>query len=646
MLDYFTVNGARISGADFALMGNVTVSAVFRELKQATLNIENTDSKPYTISIRKTGLMLQGGFMVNVTDASVSSGDTIYEGDVLTITAALKAGATPTDTNLVYSGQFTGSIAFGNVPVSWNASPFTVNATHLANAELGNGTAAVSAAPSTVAKDWLQVADVSWFDAASPQSSYTINSAAQLAGVAKIVNEGTHNFAGVTLTLAGNISLVNTDGTNGTRLWVPIGSATRSFTGIFDGSGREISGMSVVRTSGMYAGFFGNIEDATVLNLTVAGTVTSYQYGAGVVGYAKNSWIAGCINKASILAASSYTGGVVGALSASTALNCANEGTLGPTSSSVTLQYIGGVVGSADTGSVVRGCANKATVTGGYRVGGVVGNLASASAVTESSNTAAVVAEKSNSSNGVGGIVGNTAAGTQITKSFNSGSVSSAGGSNATYVGGLVGYMTSTALEDSYNRGAVTAIAGSVGGVVGRLSATASSASSIRRVYTTGTVTKGSLGNAGAITGYVNAAYNSYDKVYYLTGVLASGDVANGYLNNVGSSSISALAQSQTALKALTSTLGTAFKAGTASLNDGYPALVWQEPSGSSAGAPGSGDLNGDKTSTTQEAMTAARAAMGLLTLTPAQRVAMDMNGDGSLTMQDATRALRRSLGL
>jgi hypothetical protein len=650
-LDYFTLNGSRISGNDFVLTSNVTVSAVFRELKSAPLSIEDTTSKPYVISVYKTGVALVNGSLVEVTNQPVLSNAAIYEGDTLMITATLKANVKPEDVNLIYDGQFTGQIKFGNVATFWSSAPFAVSTSHLTNAELGGGTILVSATPRTVPKDWVQVADTTWFDVEDPQSSYTLSTAAQVAGVAKLVNDGTTSFEGITLTLAKNISLANADGAGGTRLWVPIGaqSAGMAFKGVFNGGGYTLRNMSIVKTSGSVAAFFGYLDGATVSDLVVAGTVTGYQYSSGIVSLANNSTISNCVNRAAILTSQSYAGGIVAQASGSTITGCVNRGVIAQTANIVDSQNsIGGIVGRADAATTINACANNAEVTGGYDVGGIVGNL-NASTLVESSNTAAVVATLSYTSGGVGGLVGKTLGGAQINRSFNKGFVSNVGATNATYVGGLIGYVTATSMADCYNRGAISTISGAAGGIVGRISATSTAPCRISRTYTTGAVSTTSVGTVAAVAGYVNSSYNTYSNVSYLAGVAGPSGKTNGTENNVGGSSIRATVLSEAELKALPSTLGTAFKIDAQALNDGYPALVWQQPLQPLTGAPKTGDFNGDGETTIAEVITTMRFVLGVedfRSLTPAQFAVLDMTGDGTLAVLDMQLAFRIAVGL
>ena len=102
-------------------------------------------------------------------------------------------------------------------------------------------------------KDWAEYADTDWYN--TTDTSFTISTGAELAGLAAIVN-GTadgidqDSFAGKTITLGDDISLYSgedrLDG-NGEekRIWIPIGTKTNPFSGTFDGNGNTISGLNI-----------------------------------------------------------------------------------------------------------------------------------------------------------------------------------------------------------------------------------------------------------------------------------------------------------------------------------------------------------------------------------------------------------------
>ena len=118
---------------------------------------------------------------------------------------------------------------------------------------------------------WDGTADTSWYDPANPQTEYSLSTAEQLAGLAKLVDAG-ETFEGKTVKLGNDIDLANI-------LFEPIGSYRKdlAFKGTFDGQGHTISNMSQNTwelDNGYYygdlgLGLFGKVEDAVIKNLTV-----------------------------------------------------------------------------------------------------------------------------------------------------------------------------------------------------------------------------------------------------------------------------------------------------------------------------------------------------------------------------------------
>ncbi len=142
---------------------------------------------------------------------------------------------------------------------------------------------------------WDGTADLSWYDPSNPQTAYDISSAEQLAGLAELVS-GDTTFAGVTFTLTSDVDLFCEDTTpsaDGDPLtFRPIGDKSKNgtFEGIFDGNGKVISnlyqnGWDLGYQWGVYGsyGLFGNLNNATVKNLTVTGA-ESYIEGGDVGG--------------------------------------------------------------------------------------------------------------------------------------------------------------------------------------------------------------------------------------------------------------------------------------------------------------------------------------------------------------------------
>lgn len=652
VLDYFTVNGMAISGSSFVLAGNATVSAVFRQLKSALLNIEDTSNKPYTIAVTKTGIVIDSGSPTQVSDYPLLSGDTIYENDQLSLSVALKPDVLPDDPSLIYSGQFNTYIKYGNVSAFWGSSPRPVSSLDMDNAALGDGTAIVTTTAATVAKNWEQVADTSWFDSGNPQPSYTISTAYQLAGIAKLVNNGSTDFSGITLNLGANISLANADGTAGIRLWLPIGSGpSLCFKGSLNGNGRYISNMTVTKAAGSYAALFGYVSNATISNLVVGGAVNGPTYSAGFVGVAVTSTLSNLSNYATVRSSGNYAGGIVAAAANSTVTGCLNRGQLLPANDTVTIQYVGGIVGYVDlavsglaiTGSTVSGCTNYAELRAGYNIGGIAGYLR-VGTVSECANLGAITSNKTGSG-GAGGIAGYLANEAKAVRSYNLGTIAAVGSPNTTYLGGISGYLSSSSIEDCYNRGSVNSTTGGVGGISGYVVGTSTANAIISRAYNTGAVSTATVGRFGGIAGYASGTYIEYTNVHYLTGVTGLINITNGY-QAIGANNVSATIQTEASLKSLAPQLGAAFGPDLQSLNDGYPPLQWQQPLPPPVGLPGSGDLNGDGQVTILEAQTAMIAVTGLMILNPAQASALDIDGNGILTIADAMAIMRMVAGM
>lgn len=102
---------------------------------------------------------------------------------------------------------------------------------------------------------------------------------------------------------------------------------------------------------------FGVAKNATIKNLTTAGTVSSiYDDQAAIVGVATNTTISSCQNMANVTGASNV-GGIVGNASDVTIENCSNHGTI---SGSTTGTKIGSLVGKIKTSSTLTRCYNDA----------------------------------------------------------------------------------------------------------------------------------------------------------------------------------------------------------------------------------------------------------------------------------------------
>lgn len=123
--------------------------------------------------------------------------------------------------------------------------------------------------------------DTSWYN--DRAAEFTIDSAEELAGLAKLVNEGT-TFQNKTIQLGADIDL-------GGKEWTPIGNSTSNFQGTFDGakaggSGNyTISNLTVNQPSKSDVGLFGFTSRGEVKNFTL--------HNAKVAGYLDVGAVAG-----------------------------------------------------------------------------------------------------------------------------------------------------------------------------------------------------------------------------------------------------------------------------------------------------------------------------------------------------------------
>jgi len=253
---------------------------------------------------------------------------------------------------------------------------------------------------------WKGEIDTSWYN--DSQTEFTITTAEQLAGLAKLVNEG-YDFKGITVNLGANINLKKKD-------WTPIGAKFyKPFKGTFNGKGFVVSGLHIDSDVNIH-GLFGR-NSGMIRNL---GIIDSYVSG--------NRYIGG-------LAGINMDNGVID--------NCYFSGTVGNGSGLVGANS-GIIINSYSTGKVISSHKESA--------GGLVGD--NGGKIINSYSTSTVVGSHS-----VGGLVSYNDG--RIINSYSIGAVE--GKKN---VGGLVGFNNKGSIINSYSIGTVKGIE-NVGGFVG-----------------------------------------------------------------------------------------------------------------------------------------------------------------------------------
>lgn len=292
----------------------------------------------------------------------------------------------------------------------------------------------------------LVKADIRWYESAGKEKNYVLKSADELMGFCLLANGSidgvSENFNGWTLSLGNSIDLENSE-------WKPI----RSFAGAFDGKGYEITGLNVNYTGGDFnsktAGMFEKlVSPGQILNLAVSGLVQA----------------AGKLN------------------------------------------YVGGIVGTTESGSEIRFCRSNIAVkvnaanstTNGMAYGGVAGKVQGA--ISNCLNEGTITVDNIKNKCYIGGVAGQVV-GSAADLCWNTGSVTASGTAKKNiYTGGIVGYGAAT---NCYNNGSVTGATGKNKYVTGGISGSGTAANS----YNMGDVT-GAEGSAYGISS--GAATNSY----------------------------------------------------------------------------------------------------------------------------------------
>ena len=266
---------------------------------------------------------------------------------------------------------------------------------------------------------------------------YQISTANQLYWLAEAVNSGNTKINAVlTEDIVVNNNLLDSltfdkyeNVNNGSQFkqWTPIGNASNSYTGEFDGQNHTISGLYCNISPGS-TGFTGNAlfgyNAGTIKNI---GVIDSY-FGRNIL-------------VGAICGFNEESGKIINTYSTSTVRGYAN---------------VGGICGSNYKGTIEN--SYNAGIVKSYSdglAGGICGNNGEGT-ITNCYNTGSVSGKKH-----IGGISGYNYLNNKIINCYNTGTVS--GSEN---VGGVCGYTYKTKVENCYNTGTVSG-SSSVGGVCG-----------------------------------------------------------------------------------------------------------------------------------------------------------------------------------
>ena len=215
--------------------------------------------------------------------------------------------------------------------------------------------------------------DTSWNEEGNAEV-YTMQDAADLAGLAQLVNEG-NNFSGKTIKLGADIDLSGKE-------WTPIGTSGKPFSGTFDGNEKTISNLSINTPKKSNVGLFGYTADGEVKNFTLQNAEVAGRLEVGAVAGTPHTSKYTNITVTGLIQVDGYSY-VGGALGKSVYANVTNVDVVGDTGSYVRADsenyrtYIGGLVGfMGEGGHTVSDCDVKIDVTGSTcDVGGILGIL-------------------------------------------------------------------------------------------------------------------------------------------------------------------------------------------------------------------------------------------------------------------------------
>ena len=217
-------------------------------------------------------------------------------------------------------------------------------------------------------------------------SPYLVESAADLAFLAKSVDEGT-TYAGKYITQTADIDL-------GNKEFPTIGNDGKQFQGVYDGKGFKITNFKGV-VSEFDSGLFARVNStadfqAAVINVTLEGSISEMTYAndgaspcvGALIGKlagtaAKPAIVANCVvdvdiniekefddSKGQII----YVGGIAGYVSHASVYNCVNKGDIKIVSTGKH-NFVGGILAQTYNNITVEGCANYGDITSETKTG-------------------------------------------------------------------------------------------------------------------------------------------------------------------------------------------------------------------------------------------------------------------------------------
>ena len=301
----------------------------------------------------------------------------------------------------------------------------------------------------------------------------------------------------------------------------PIASdSSYPFKGSFDGNGYKLRGMVMCGHNGV-SGLFGYTETASVKNVCIENSILNlYAASGGIVANAAATTVSGCTFEGTASYDTttgylgSYAGGIVGkADSESVIQKCENRAAFHLTKSPMEC-FVGGIVGSTD--GFVTSCFNRGTFyvvssIGTVSCGGIAGEVTEDGKINNCQNFAAANGKISNyvARLYLGGIAGQNQGSLKAVR--NRAPLRATGFEGyPCYLGGIVGYNLNGTVSVADNRAKIDGIISYTGGIAGTNYANGASAS-LSDCLNAGEVNSNDY-PAGGLVGWNGASGSSQSK--------------------------------------------------------------------------------------------------------------------------------------
>lgn len=445
------------------------------------------------------GLVNNGNLTTTASDTHAGAIVGFFNDDAIVMKGGKNTG-TIIAANTKYRGLIGANIAMftsiSGVTVGGKLGVYKEDGNHeMIDVNAGNFTEYIGVVPDAYRE---KITDLTWDGEAAPPAPTVkgIGSAADLKEFAELVKTG----GDVSKFLVDGVLALGADIDLGGAEWTPIGAGSVTnagviaegvvpFSGVFDGQGHTVDNFKISvpadAAPGYAAGLFGILSGATVKNVVIGpkavfeGQSAAMSFIGGVAGFALNSTVEGCTNKAtmSVTAATDDTreclAGIVGEMYtaegdyASYVKNCVNEGTITSKNSVNTKNggtgiSVAGIVGFSDgkNFNYIQNCTNKVAIAAeATRLAGIVASANAKTKVEDCVNEGKISGLDVKASNSrVGGICSAGSTDDVFTRCINRGDIvfDKAGDTTHGYAAGILGQSNNPiTIEACENYGAV-----------------------------------------------------------------------------------------------------------------------------------------------------------------------------------------------